>query len=364
MEKNKLEDIRKEINSFDRELAALLEKRMELVNLVAEHKRKNGVEVLDRNREQKVIENVMSAVVNKDYADTVRASFESIMEHSREFQKKRLQNARSMPKERKFALIGEHLSHSMSVSIHNLFFKYAGLAGSYELMEVPRNKLSGILDKLRSKGFSGVNVTIPYKSEIMSFLDSLSNDAVRVGAVNTIKIGDKFTGHNTDYSGFGMALSHYGFDPDGKKCAVLGSGGACRAVVAYLEDHGAKSISIVTRDTDAAVIKFPGLITVESENFIARDIDLIINATPVGMSPNPGFSPVSKSRLEGAGFVMDLIYNPSETLLLKYAAELGIPCANGLYMLAAQGVSAEEIWQDKLFDPELINKIYEDLRLL
>ena len=359
MEKNKLDEIRLEIDSLDRNLTRLIEKRMELVSRVAEYKSKNKTEVLDEEREKKVIDNALSVVDNPEYSDTIKATFESIMAHSREYQKKRILNSQAF---KRYVLIGEHLSHSMSVPIHNLFFKKTNITGSYELLEVPRDALAGILRKLKAEGCYGVNVTIPYKTELMSALDSLSDEVLKVGAVNTIKMDGEFIGYNTDYRGFGMALSYNGINPKDKTCAVLGSGGASRAVVTYLKNHGAASISIVTRDTNAACMKYPGLHCIPIDQFISQGFDLIINTTPVGMIPNAGYSPITKSQLKGACFVMDLIYNPSETLLMLYAKELGIPCTNGLYMLVAQAICAQEIWQAKTFDQELVNAIYEEMR--
>ncbi|MCX7774318.1 MAG: hypothetical protein N2376_14545, partial [Clostridia bacterium] len=182
--------------------------------------------------------------------------------------------------------------------------------------------------------------------------------------VNTIAVGEKTVGYNTDYHGFGLTLEFEGFNPSDKTCAVLGSGGSSRAVVSYLEDKGAKSISIVSRDPDSAAMKYPGLLCVSIDRFEAKDFDLVVNTTPVGMSPKAGFSPITKSQLNGAGFVMDLIYNPSETLLLKYARELDIPCLNGLYMLVAQAVMAEQIWNQKQYDRQLIHEIFEELQEL
>ncbi|HBR02246.1 MAG TPA: chorismate mutase, partial [Ruminiclostridium sp.] len=200
MDTNRLEKIRSEIDALDRELAGLIEKRMDLVSLVAEYKSRNNVNVLDAKREEKVIENALSVVSNADYSNSIRAAFESIMALSREYQRKKIKNKGVGAK--RYALIGEHLSHSMSVPVHEAFFSEAGIQDSYELMEIPRNELPGVLCRLKAEGFSGINVTIPYKTEIMSQLDSVSAEAERIGAVNTILLDEKFKGYNTDYGGF------------------------------------------------------------------------------------------------------------------------------------------------------------------
>ena len=357
-----LESIRSEIDVLDREISLLLQKRLDLVCRVADYKKRTNTKILDENREQKVLENVVSVVGNKEYSECVRLTFEGIMAQARDFQKKRL--SKTQPDIQRFALIGEHLSHSLSPHIHNLYFKKSGIKATYELMEVPKNKLEELFIYLSDKGYLGVNVTIPYKTEVMRMVDSLSNEALRVGAVNTVRIGASMVGTNTDYTGFGMALEYFGFKTESKTCAVLGSGGASRAVVSYLEDHGAASVVIVTRDTDATSLKYPGLHSIDIGEFNANGYDLIINTTPVGMFPKVGVSPLTLDQLKGAGSIMDLIYNPSETLILSYAKQLGIPCANGLFMLVAQALCAQEIWQNKKIDLNTIHEIYEEINKL
>lgn len=361
MNHHELEALRAEIDRVDRDIARLIESRMELVSRVADYKRQNKKEILDTDREKKVLENVLSAVRNQDYRESVKAIFENMMSVSKEFQKGRLQDI-ALPK--RFAVIGEHLSHSLSPIIHKLFFEKTGLTGTYDLMEVPPKDLPDLLERLYHEGYSGINVTIPYKTDIMRSLDSLSEEAKRVGAVNTVRIGKACAGYNTDYFGFGKALEVNDFNPKGKSCAVLGSGGSSRAVVSWLEDQGAARIAIVTRDTDAASLKYPGLQSIDINKFNAAGFDLLVNTTPVGMSPKTGISPITEDQLEGAGFVLDLIYNPQETLLLSFARKAKIPYANGLYMLVAQAVCAQEIWQCRSFERSVIDSIYEDIKAL
>ena len=132
--------------------------------------------------------------------------------------------------------------------------------------------------------------------------------------------------------------------------------------MAYLEDHGASGITIVSRDPDSANLKFPGLSCMDIASFHAMDYDLLINTTPVGMYPDIKKSPLQKEQLKGVGFVMDLIYNPIKTVLLQYSEELGIPNANGLYMLVAQAFRSEEIWQGRTLDRSLITKAMDEMR--
>lgn len=357
MDNDCLNKIRKEIDALDKELALLLEKRMDLISMISDYKLKTNTNILDSSREAMVIENVLSAVNNAAYHESIKTVFESIMAQSKEYQKKII-NSQSR---KRYALIGAKLSQSISPKVHNMFFRKTNIAGSYGLIEVQRDELPTLLVRLRDQGYCGINVTMPYKTDIMKYLDSVSDAAKSVGAVNTIKLGDEIRGYNTDYFGFGKALKHCGFDPKNKKCAVLGSGGASRAVVSYLEDNGASDIIIVSRDPEGVLMKYPGLRGVALESFSAEGTDMIVNTTPVGMYPETGRSPLRKDQLEGVSFVIDLIYNPVETLLMKYARELGIQCDNGIYMLVAQAVCAQEIWQDREFAPDLVKQIYDEM---
>lgn len=357
MKNESLDQIRKEIDVLDRELAALLEKRMDLTVRVSEYKMRTKMDVLDTSREARVIENVLNAVSNQEYHESIKAVFESIMTQSKNYQR-RLMTGKSC---NKYALIGEKLSHSLSPLIHELFFRKADIEGTYELCEVGQEELPGLLQRLREQGFQGVNVTIPYKNKIMNYLDDISEPAKAIGAVNTVVLSDEIKGFNTDYDGFGRSLEHHGFDPVGKVCVVLGSGGASMAAVSYLDDHGAADVMIASRGPEAASVKYPGKRIIAIDEFKAEGTDLIVNATPVGMYPETDKSPLEKHQLAGASFIFDLIYNPAETLLMKYASELGISCCNGLFMLVAQAISAQEIWQGRKFSPELIKSIYDEM---
>ncbi|NLW02800.1 MAG: shikimate dehydrogenase [Clostridiaceae bacterium] len=359
--KDFLDTIRKGIDEVDEAITQLLEKRMDHVRDVAEYKKKTGMAILDSSRERQVLDRILSQVKNPEYRESIKSVYSGILEVSRQFQSRIISSAAGSGPAR-YGLVGEKLSHSLSHRIHSLFFKESGMNAEYDLIEVKPEKLPNLLDSLKSRGYLGVNVTIPYKKEILAYLDSLSDEALHIGAVNTVCLSGGYKGYNTDYHGFGMALEEYGVKTAGARCAVLGSGGAARAVVAYLEDHGASGITIVSRDPDSAIMKFPGLNCADISTFRAAGYDILINTTPVGMHPRISESPLQKEQITGVKFVMDLIYNPEKTVLLRYAEELCIPCANGIYMLVAQALRSEEIWQRRTLDKALINKAIEEIR--
>jgi len=247
----------------------------------------------------------------------------------------------------KYALLGEKLGHSLSPVIHEEIFKTLGLKATYTLVETSAKGIKKEISK-----YDGLNVTIPYKTEVIKHLENLSKEAKEIGAVNTIY---KNKGYNTDYFGFGKMLEINEILIKDQIVYILGTGGASKAVYQYLKDQKAEKIIFVSRSK-------------KGENIINYDAlknktgDLIINTTPVGMYPNAGISPVSRDMIKKFKCAVDLIYNPFETEFLSRAKKEGLKTTNGLYMLVGQGVKAEEIWQDIEISDDLINEIYLKLK--
>ena len=244
----------------------------------------------------------------------------------------------------KCGLLGRKLGHSFSPRIHAQLGDY-----SYALFEREPEELE---DFLRNSDWTGINVTIPYKKDVIPYLDELSPAASKLGAVNTIIRRDgRLIGHNTDYFGFKEMVRSSGLNLTGKKALVLGTGGASKPVIAALEDLGANVISIsrsgennysnLHRHADAAVI---------------------VNATPVGMYPQTGMAPVEISQFPKLEGVLDIVYNPARTQLLLDAEKRGLITVNGLLMLVAQAKEASEWFQSKALDDSLISAIHTDLR--
>lgn len=246
----------------------------------------------------------------------------------------------------KLGLLGEKLAHSQSPEIHQKLLEEKGLTGTYELIELPRATFTEDFHRLKGFGYHGLNVTIPYKETILPLLDELSPEARDIGAVNTIAFkGNRTIGHNTDYYGFLTLLNHCGLNVKGKEAVILGSGGASRAVTQVLLDNGIVDITYVSRSKNGV----RGYFTISYDYFRETDHqwDLIINCTPVGMYPQINQSPIPKKSIR-AEYIIDLIYNPEKTLLLKYAEELGIKNCNGSIMLLEQARKAQEIWMETI----------------
>lgn len=265
-----------------------------------------------------------------------------------------------------YGLLGGKLGHSLSPKIHELFFRYTGKNGSYALLETPEAELPERLLQLRNEGYAGCNVTIPHKVAVMSLLDVVAEEAAAIGAVNTIHFTEQGAfGYNTDYFGFGRMLAYNGIDVAGKTAVVLGSGGAARAVVSYLKNQQAAELYLVTRSPRQVDKYFyqiaPQLRVISYEELAQLSGRLLVNCTPVGMYPAVEASPVSSEVSAAFDASVDLIYNPAKTLFLQQAQGAGKQAVNGLFMLVAQAVAAQEIWQQESYGSELIEKIMTEL---
>ncbi|MEA1974556.1 MAG: shikimate dehydrogenase [Bacillota bacterium] len=247
----------------------------------------------------------------------------------------------------RFGLLGEKLSHSISPQIHQEILKYINRKGSYKLIETSKEKINSYISE-----YDGLNVTIPYKVEVIKHLESISDVAKKIGAVNTIYNG---VGYNTDYFGFGKMINIKNIDVRDKIVYILGTGGASKAVYQYLIDNNAKQIKFVSR-----LKKGKDIISYNELNSVVGDI--IINTTPIGMYPKIEVSPINMNIFKNFKIAIDLIYNPLETKFLLDAKKLGLLTVNGLYMLIGQAIKAEEIWNKCEIDEILIDKIYNEMK--
>ena len=261
----------------------------------------------------------------------------------------------------KYGLIGGKLGHSLSPAIHKLFFQYTGKEGTYGLLERDVEAFPELMQKLRSE-YKGCNVTSPHKLHVMPLLDKIAPEAAAIGAVNTIKFTEQGAfGYNTDYFGFGRMLAYNSITVKGKVAAVLGTGGAARAVVKYLADQGVAKLYLVTRDIAKVDTRFaemaPMAEVIDYTALGKLQGDVLVNCTPVGMFPKVDASPVPASVSAEFDASVDLIYNPAKTLFLQQAEAAGHKAVNGLFMLVAQAVAAQEIWQDESYASDLIVRI-------
>jgi shikimate dehydrogenase len=254
-------------------------------------------------------------------------------------------------------LLGWPVHHSLSPAMHNAAFRALGLDWIYLALAVPPESLPEALAGLKALGFRGANVTIPHKEQVLLGLDELSPEAKSLGAVNTLVAADgRFRGHNTDVAGFLAALDNAGCSP--RRAVVLGAGGAARAAIYALLSRGV-TVTVANRSGQRArglvsSLALPSLRadTCPLETMALRDAlsqaDLLINATPAGMWPNVDATPLPPGTpLHDCLAVMDLVYNPLETLLLRQARQAGAAVISGLDMLIYQGAIAFQLWTGK-----------------
>ncbi len=250
----------------------------------------------------------------------------------------------------RYGLIGKKLSHSYSCEIHALIAAY-----DYELKELAEDELAEFFVR---REFSAINVTIPYKQSVIKYLDEISEDARRIGAVNTVvNYGGRLVGYNTDYFGMASLFEKLRITPKDKKALILGTGGTSNTAFAVLSDLGATKIVKVSRSAK------DGAITYEEALKEHSDAQIIVNCTPCGMYPDVNGLPIcvdSFFRLEG---VLDAIYNPLCTRLVLNARKRGAVADGGLYMLVAQAIKASRLFLQKDTDVEKaeIDEIYDKI---
>ena len=251
------------------------------------------------------------------------------------------------------ALIGDPIGHSLSPAIHNAAFAALGLNWVYVAFEVAKGDAPAALAAMRALGVAGLSVTMPHKAAVAAAVDRLSPAAARLGAANCVVVsGGELVGHNTDGDGFLDALrAEAGFEPRGRDVAVVGAGGAARAVVAALAEAGVGRVVVVNRTPERAaeaVQLGDGRATVGSQKAIT-DCELVVNATSVGMGrgaddAGPDDIPVDPALLGPGQVVVDLVYQPLETPLVAAARARGAAAHNGVGMLVYQAARAFELW--------------------
>jgi shikimate dehydrogenase len=245
----------------------------------------------------------------------------------------------------KYGLIGEHLTHSFSKIIHER------LGYEYELCESEPDALDGFM---KARGFVGINVTMPYKQAVIPYLDEIDEVAKEIGAVNTVVNRDgKLYGYNTDFYGMEKLFFHAEIDPCGKKVAILGSGGTSKTATSVLKKLGVGEIISVSRS---------GHTRYEDLYNKHKDIDIIVNTTPVGMFPDIHEKVVDISAFKNLSGVMDAVYNPLNTTIVSEARMKGIKAEAGLYMLVAQAIRASELFLDTKYPEYITDVIYNGIR--
>ena len=247
-----------------------------------------------------------------------------------------------------YGLIGEKLGHSFSREIHEKLNRY-----EYILKELAPHEVDAFL---RKKDFAGINVTIPYKQTVIPYLNEITERAKAIGAVNTIvNRNGKLLGDNTDFGGMEALIRRMGLDLEGKKVLIAGTGGTSKTAKAVADRFSAAAVYKLSRSEKE------GCISYEAAYRDHADAQILINTTPAGMYPATDGMAVDPEKLPCLEGVVDVVYNPLTTRLVRTARERGIPAENGLYMLVAQAVLAAEIFTGDAFGDDCIESIYREI---
>lgn len=254
----------------------------------------------------------------------------------------------------KYGLIGEHLGHSFSKQIQTRIAEIENVKDyDYQLVELDKEEFKEFMEK---KDFKGINVTIPYKKDVIPYLDEMDESAKAIGAVNTIiNVDGKLKGYNTDFGGFLYMVKAHNVHMEGKKVLIIGNGGACAAVKAVCKHENAKDIVIVSRSANHGAIGYDEMYTSH------LDADIVVNTSPVGMFPNIVNAPIDVSWFHKLECVLDVVYNPILTRLCFEAQEADIKRVIGLEMLIAQAKYTFEIFENMSFDDSIIDEIKKEM---
>ena len=249
----------------------------------------------------------------------------------------------------KYGLIGERLTHSFSAEIHYLLGGY-----EYSLIEVNPSDLAAFMKK---RDFDGINVTIPYKREVMKYLDSVSPKAEKIGAVNTVvNRGGKLYGYNTDFAGMSALIKRIGVGLSGRSVMIAGTGGTSATAAAVADSLGAADIKLLSRRSSG------GAVTYDRAAEECFGCSYLINTTPAGMYPNADAGlPLRLADFPQLAGVADAVYNPLRTGLVLASRGSGIPAEGGLYMLVAQAAAASSLFTGEEYSDGAVNTVYEKI---
>ena len=247
---------------------------------------------------------------------------------------------------KRFAVIGYPVSHSLSPIMFHWIFNSLKIDAEYKKIEVKKNELPQIINKIKDQDLDGINVTIPYKQSIMHLLDDINPRAKAIGAVNCVmKKNSKIIGNNTDWYGFIVALQKNKIDLSNKEIIILGAGGAAKSIIFALEKIGIKKIILCNRTLQNAQLLQNNIIEPHKMSDLISIIkynSVIINTTSVGMKSSQ--SPIDHSLLHNEQILIDIIYTPLQTQFIKYGNAIGARTLNGLDMFIHQGLASLDLW--------------------
>jgi shikimate dehydrogenase len=356
---SRINELRGTIDKLDAEILDLLNQRLQIARQIGEIKQDIRTEVVDRQREHQVLDRLSALNSGPLGQEDLRRIFHAVISAARNIQ---IPHRAHLQLPSLFGVIGDPIAHSVSPVMHGRAFAYIGFNGIYLAFQV--KDLPGATAGIRALGLKGVSVTIPHKVAVMELIDEVDETARRIGAVNTVVNRDgQLWGCNTDCPGAVRALTEKTSLRD-KRVVILGAGGAARAVGFGIRAEGGRVVianrtpkrgEILARDLDSEFVPL--------EDLRSLDCDILINTTPVGMHPQVDDTPLSKDLLHRDMVVMDAVFNPLQTRLLKDAQACGCTTVDGATMLVYQGAEQFELWTGEQAPVEVMRQaVLEALR--
>ncbi len=270
-------------------------------------------------------------------------------------------------KTKKYVIIGKPVTHSLSPILHGHWYKKYGVDAEYSLLEIEESEIKEVIEKIRKKEISGINITLPYKQKIIPFVDKLSAEATESNSINTVYLNSKneVVGDNTDIFGFQAGYLKEVVDPSNKnqKTLVLGAGGVAPSIIVALLKSNLKNISLANRTQNKAILlkkSFDNLNIMNWDNIQNQvsDFDIIINATSLGLKGREDFS-FDLNNFKKKMVYIDTIYNPRETKMIKFLKLNNIQTFNGLRMFMHQGQKSFYLWNK--INPEINDELISSL---
>ena len=347
---------RRRIDEIDDQILDLISRRLTAAQAIGRIKRQTGITVVDNRRESEIYQRLLSLNQDPLKAGSLYRIFRSIITAGRGVQKNQQREDRTP---RIYAVFGDPIGHSLSPVMHNSALAQAGLDGCYLAFRV--KDIAAAVSGIRGLGIRGASITIPHKISVMKYLDQVDSLAADIGAVNTVvNRRGILHGFNSDSAGAIKALTEK-TDIDGKDVAVVGAGGAARAVGFGIMQEGGR-LTVINR-------------TREKGERLASDLDcefkplseikqlpfhIIVNATSAGMTPHDDSVPVNTDLLENGTVVMDMVYNPLKTRFLAEAEKIGCTTVDGVAMFVNQGAIQFELWTGEKAPVEVMRKVVLD----
>jgi shikimate dehydrogenase len=340
-----LSEQRLRIDRLDREILRLFNERLDTAAAIGDIKRQRGLDIVDPRREAAVFKRLIG--MNRGSRLTNRylvRLFAVLMAAAQDIQGAAAHRpADGFGSPDLFAVFGNPVIHSLSPVMHNAAFAASGTRGVFAAVRVRDIRLA--MTGMRALGYKGAAITLPHKEAVLACLDSVDPDARRIGAVNTVvNAAGALRGFNTDKEGAVLALEEK-TDLNGRTAAIIGAGGAARAAAFGIRERGGRVIVAArSREKGEALAAAAGAEFRPLAEFSPEEVEILVNSTPVGMLPQTDESPVDVARLRPGLVVMDLVYNPLQTRLLRDSAAAGCTVVDGLAMFVHQGARQFELW--------------------